>query len=146
MPSPVDVFRDFLKKKGLKYTRQRKVVLKAFLNTEKHVTTEDLYDIVRKKNPDIGHATVFRTLKLMCESGLAEGLNLDGKIMRYEHQYGHEHHDHLVCTECGKFIEAVDPRIEKLQRELAGRFSFEMTSHKMRIFGICKECKRKVGR
>ncbi|MBN1872463.1 MAG: transcriptional repressor [Candidatus Omnitrophica bacterium] len=146
MADAISVFRAFLKKKGLKLTRQREIILKAFIGTEKHVTTDDLYEIVKKKKQSIGHATVFRTLKLMCESDLATSLNLDGKVTRFEHKYGHEQHYHLVCTKCGKFIEAVDPEIERLQQALAKRFSFKVTSHKLRILGLCKECSRKKRR
>ena len=117
-------------------------ILKAFLNTERHVTTEELYNLVKKKAPNIGHATVFRALKLMSEADLARRVDFGARITRFEHKFGHSHHDHLVCLECGKCIEAVDPEIEKLQRRLAKRFYFESTSHKMEIFGVCKDCRK----
>ncbi len=141
--NPIETFSDYLKTKDLKLTSQRKEILEAFLNTERHVTTEELYNIVKKKTSNIGHATVFRTLKLMSEAGLARTVNLGSKVARFEHKLGHEHHDHLVCIKCGRCIEAVDPEIEKLQKRLTSKFSFTPTSHKMEIFGICKNCRRK---
>lgn len=140
MASPYEAFNDYLKSQKLKFTSQRQEILKAFLTTEKHVTTEELYNIVKRKTPDIGHATVFRTLKLMCEADLARKVDFDEKVVRFEHKLGHPHHDHLVCRECGRCIEAVDPEIEKLQKRLAKKFLFKPTSHKMEIFGICKDC------
>lgn len=143
MARPYDVFNEYLRSKGLKLTHQREEILKTFLNTERHVTTEELYDMVKKKTPRVGHATVFRTLKLMCSAELARRVDFGEKVARFEHKLGHAHHDHLVCTKCGKCIEVVDPDIERLQQRLAKRFYFEAGSHKMEIFGICKDCKKR---
>ena len=143
MTKEFGIFRDFLKKKNLKLTDQREEILKMFLKTDKHLSVEDLYHIAKKRDSGIGHATVFRTLKLLCEAGLANRVDLGGKEIRYEHKYGHRHHDHLVCVECGKFIEAVDQDIEKLQDKLCKKFGFLAQHHKMDIFGVCKQCKCK---
>ncbi len=143
MDKPYEVFNEYLKSKGLKLTHQRGEILKAFLRTEKHMTTEELYDIVRKRSPYIGHATVFRTLKLMCEADLARRIELGDKISKFEHKLDHPHHDHIICSKCGKCIEAADDRIEKLQIELAKKFSFTPTSHKMEIYGVCSDCRKK---
>ena len=142
MIKEIGIFVDYLKKKGLKLTDQRQEILNIFLKTDRHLTVEDLYGVVKKKDKNIGQATVFRTLKLLCEADIAKEVDLGDKKVRYEHKYGHKHHDHLVCVECGRFIEAVDPRIEKLQDRLCKRFGFSAQSHKMDIFGICKRCKR----
>ena len=142
MPRPYEVFNRYLRSKNLKLTHQRQEILKAFLSTEKHVTTDEFYDIVRKKSPRIGHATVFRTLKLLCEADIAKALNLGDKRVRYEPKYGQRHHDHLICSKCGTFIEAFDQEIEKLQDKLCKRFGFKPRSHRLEIFGVCKECKK----
>lgn len=143
MKKEVDVFFGFLKDKKLKLTQQREEVLRVFLDTDRHLSVEDLYNIVKKKDSSIGQATVFRTLKLLCESDIAKEVDFGDKIKRYEHKYAHAHHDHLVCTSCGRFIEAVDSRIEDLQNALCKRFSFKPQKHKMEIFGICSHCKPK---
>ncbi len=105
------------------------------------MSVEDLYDIVKKKDSRIGQATVFRTLKLLCEADIAKEVNLGDKKVRYEHKDGHSQHNHLVCVKCGKFIEASEPRIEKLQSGLCKKFGFIPKEHKREIFGICKQCK-----
>ncbi len=138
----MSLFIDHLRKKGFKLTEQRQEILAVFLKTDRHLSVEDLYDIIKKKDPNIGQATVFRTLKLLCEAGIAREADLDDKKIRYEHKYGHQHHDHLVCVECGRFFEAVDPEIEKLQNELCKRFGFLPQRHKMEIFGVCKKCRK----
>ena len=141
MSGEMGIFIDYLKKKDLKLTGQRKIILDVFLKTERHLSVEDLYNIAKKKDSSIGQATVFRTLKLLREVDIAKEIDLgDGKT-RYEHKYGHEHHDHLVCLECGRFIEAVDSRIEKLQGALCRKHGFMPQRHKMQIFGVCKKCR-----
>lgn len=141
MSRELGIFIDYLRKKDLKLTDQRKIILDVFLKTERHLSVEDLYNIAKKKDSSIGQATAFRTLKLLCEADIAKEVDLgDGKT-RYEHKYGHEHHDHLVCLECGRFIETMDPKIEKLQDELCKKHGFTPQRHKMQIFGICKKCR-----
>lgn len=142
MSKELGMFIDYLKKKDLKLTDQRKIILDVFLKTDRHLSVEDLYSIAKKKDQSIGQATVFRTLKLLCGADIAKEVNLgDGKT-RYEHKYGHEHHDHLICTRCGRFIEAMDPRIEKLQDHLCKKHGFMPQRHKMQIFGVCKRCRK----
>lgn len=135
-----DIFTTFLKSKNLKLTSQREEILNYFLKVDRHLSVEDLYSIVRKKDPNIGQATVFRTLKLLGEAGLAGEVRLGDKRVRYEHKYGHQHHDHLICMKCGKLIEAMEPEIEKLQERLCKKFGFAPEKHKMEIFGTCKNC------
>lgn len=140
------IFNNFLKEKNLKLTNQRKEILSIFLKTERHVSVEDLYDIIKEKDPDIGQATVFRTLKLLSDAGIAKEVDLGDKRIRYEHSYGHKHHDHLICIKCKNSIEAVDPKIECLQDELCRKYEFTLQSHKMEIFGVCRKCKNDDGR
>jgi len=142
MSKELNIFIDFLRKKDLKLTDQRKKILDIFLKIDRHLSVEDLYDIVKKKDPDIGQATVFRTLKLLREADIAKEVDLGDKKVRYEHKYGHQHHDHLVCVKCGRFIEAVDLKIEKLQEKLCKKFGFLPQRHKMEIFGVCRQCRK----
>ncbi len=141
MSGALGIFIRYLNKYDLKLTDQRKIILGVFLKTERHLSVEDLYNIAKKKDSSIGQATVFRTLKLLCEADIAKEVDLGDGKKRYEHKYGHEHHDHLVCLKCGRFIEAVDSRIEKLQGALCRKHGFLPRRHKMEIFGICKKCR-----
>lgn len=137
------IFEDHLRTQGLKLTNQRKVILDIFLKTQRHVSVEELYLLVKKQDPAIGQTTVFRTLKLLCEVGLAGEVDFGDRSLRYEMRYGHEHHDHLVCVECGSYIEAMDPRIEQLQDTLCARFGFIPQKHRMEIYGVCRDCQGK---
>ncbi len=134
---------DFLKSKGLKLTKQRGAILEVFLKTEDHLSVEDLYRIAKRKDKTIGQATVFRTLKLLCEADLAKKIDLGDKKKRFEHKYKHSHHDHLYCVECGKIIEFQDSQIEKLQEGVCRKNKFRPLSHTLRIKGLCQGCKKK---
>ena len=144
MPKEPEVFVAFLKKKSLKLTKQREEILTCFVKTNKHLSIEDLYNIVKAKDSNIGQATVFRTLKLLCDANIARPVYFGDKKIRYELKYGHEHHDHLVCVKCGRSIEVVDPQIERLQDKLCKKFGFLSDKHTLQIFGICKQCKNKI--
>ena len=136
----LEVLEGYITQNNLKITRQRRSVLKAFLECENHVSAEELYNMVSSTELKIGLATVYRTLALLTESGLALELNFGDGQKRYEHRYMHGHHDHMICTECGKIIEFNHPRIEKLQEEVAADKKFTITSHKLDLIGICNEC------
>ena len=122
MENARDVFISYIKNKGIRQSRQRDCILEVFLNTEKHLSASELYGLVSRKYPGIGYATVYRAMKTICAAGLAEEVDFDDGVSRFEHKHGHEHHDHMICTECGRYIEVIDLRIEKLQDELAKKY------------------------
>ena len=135
-----EIFLEHIQNAGLRRTSQRDVILEIFLKTEEHLTSEDLYWLVQKQDPSVGHTTVYRTLKLLTEAGLAREVRFgDGKTY-YEHHYNHEHHDHLICTECGRIIEFFSAEIEELQDKMAEKYGFRLTNHSLRMWGICQDC------
>lgn len=137
------IFLEHIQKSGLRRTAQRDLILEIFLRTEEHLSSEDLYWLVQKEDSSVGHTTVYRTLKLLTEAGLAREVRFgDGKTY-YEHHYDHEHHDHMICTECGKVIEFFSAEIEELQDEMAEKFGFKPTHHSLRLLGVCAECQAK---
>ena len=118
MKSAKTIFRDYLKKTGKLYSKQREQILDIFLKTEQHPTINDLYVLIKKKYPNIGLATVYRTMEVISDAGLASKVDFGGGIRCYEHIYEHKHHDHLVCLKCGRIIEVMSPGIEKLQEKI----------------------------
>jgi Fur family ferric uptake transcriptional regulator len=137
-----EIFRDHIQKAGLRRTAQRDLILDIFLRTEAHLTSEDLYFLVHRQDPTVGHTTVYRTLKLLTEAGLAREVRFGDNKTYYEHHFKHEHHDHMICTECGKVLEFFSQDIEDLQDEMAARFGFRPTHHSLRLWGVCAECQR----
>ena len=136
------IFHDFITQKGLKSTRQRDIILEAFLSSDRHMSIEELYLKLRAKHPNIGYATVYRTLKLFAESGIAREIHFGDGQTRYEHVAEGEHHDHLVCTRCGTIVEFENEAIEKLQDEVAGRHGFIIENHKLELYGLCAKCRK----
>lgn len=143
MASEQEILLEYLKSKNRKQSRQRGQILELFLKSPRHLTANELYRQVQKYNPAIGFATVYRTLKLLSDSGLCREMALEDGVTRYERQQGHQHHDHLVCTKCGKVVEVVDQTIEEHQERLFKRHGFYPQRHRMELYGICKGCKKK---
>lgn len=136
-----DIFLNHIQKYGLRRTAQRDLILEVFLKTEEHLSSEDLYDLVKREDPSIGHTTVYRTLKLLTEAGLAREVRFGDGRTHYEHHYNHEHHDHMICIECGKIIEFFSPELEAMQVEIAAKYNFALTQHSMRLLGLCENCR-----
>jgi Fur family ferric uptake transcriptional regulator len=131
----------YLEKHSLKHTRQRDAVLDVFLEATGHITSEELHQRVRERHPNIGYTTVYRTMKLLCEAGLANERHFDDGLTRYE--IPHEHHDHLVCVRCGDIQEFECQMIETAQDEIAERYGFEILRHRHELYGHCPKCQGK---
>ena len=137
-----NIFRDYLRGKGLKSTHQREVVVNLFLRADKHYSVEDLYRAAQRKDKQIGYSTVYRTLKLLVEANLAEERQFSGEVTRFEPVHIGKHHDHLICIKCGRIIEFTNNRIEKLQEKVAKKHDFKITDSKYEIYGYCSRCKK----
>ncbi|MBN1520203.1 MAG: transcriptional repressor [Spirochaetales bacterium] len=140
------VLERYLKERGLKMTAARETVLEAFLGLETHVTVDDILEAARALDPGIGQATVFRTMKLFADAGLAREACRDDGGRQYEHAWRHAHHDHLTCVDCGKVVEFVDPAIEKAQEAVYRRYGFTSSGHRLELFGRCPDCSKKRSR
>jgi len=137
-----EVFLKHIQKKGLKRTSQRELILDVFLRTEEHLSNEDLYQLVKKEDPTVGQTTVYRTLKILTEAGLAREVRFGDGRTHYEHNYKHQHHDHMICSECGKIIEFFSAELEAIQDQMAAKHDFEIRQHLLRMIGVCSECRR----
>ncbi|MBO5490695.1 Fur family transcriptional regulator [uncultured Desulfovibrio sp.] len=137
-------FLEFMNRKGLNTTSQRRTIAEAFFELPGHHSLEEFYQHILQRDPGIGQTTVYRTLKLLCDAGLAMEIHFTDGITRYEIAKPDSHHDHLVCLECGKIVEICDGRIEKIQRELAENHGFRLRGHVHNLYGICAECRQKA--
>jgi Fur family ferric uptake transcriptional regulator len=140
---PHDLERDslarYLDDHNLRHTRQRDAILEVFLEAKGHITPEEIHQRVRERHAHIGFTTVYRTMKLLCEAGLAHERKFEDGITRYEIQ--HEHHDHLVCLRCGKIIEFECEMIESAQNDIARRYGFRVLRHRHELYGHCQSCR-----
>jgi Fur family ferric uptake transcriptional regulator len=134
----------YLAERGLRSTSQRDNILAVFVEAGRHISAEELYVRVKKTYPGIGYATVYRTLKLLAGAGLAEERRFDDGFTRFEYRSTEGHHDHFICTHCGIIIEFENERIEALQQDVARQKDFTVHSHKLELYGLCAECRKKV--
>ena len=135
-------FEQALRERGLKATSQRDDIARVFFGATGHLSIEELYTAVRKVNPRVGYATVYRTLKLLREVGLAAERHFDDGQARFEAvEEAAEHHDHVICERCGKIVEFSSQELERLQERIARFLGFVVGRHRMELYGICAECR-----
>ena len=134
-------FKQLLKKNGLKFTIQREVILDTLYNSDEHLTPEALHHLIQERHPTLktGIATVYRTLSLLEDENIVTSLSFGAQGKKYE-LGAKDHHDHLICTECGSITEFVDEAIEQRQHEITDALNFKMQDHSMQIYGICAKC------
>lgn len=146
----LDHFREVLSshmaKKGLRSTDQRRLIVEMFFQAPNHVSIEELLAEVRKEDPKVGYATVYRTLKLLTECGVAFERRFGDGLTRYELADDEAHHDHLICIECSAILEFEEPKIESLQETVAKKNGYILRSHKHELYGICPACQKKSAR
>lgn len=137
-------FKQLLKVNGLKFTIQREVILEMLYNSDEHLTPEGLHHLIQEKHPDLntGIATVYRTLSLLEDSEMVTSLSFGAQGKKYE-LGAKDHHDHIICTQCGSITEFVDEAIEQRQKKITEELGFVMQEHSMQIYGICKQCQDK---
>ena len=146
MPNNQEQFKALLRTNGLKVTNQRIAILEVLNNRPgQHLTAEEIYDCVREEYPDIGLATVYRTIQLLSELNLIDKLNLDDGYVRYEigaknHEDSSHHHHHLICLECGSVYAFQDDLLENLEDRIKDTLGFEVLDHEVKLYGHCKEC------
>lgn len=140
-----EVLQKYLSEKGLKSTRQRHLIVDSFFETPGHWSVEDVWSKVRLADARVSVATVYRTMKLLAECGLAHARNFGDGQTRYEAAAGRKHHDHLICTRCGTILEFENNRIEAMQDAVARKHGFKVTSHKLEIYGLCRKCLKLMG-
>ena len=134
-------FHDYLGRKQLKSTRQRELIARTFFAQPGHLSIESLHELVRQDNSNIGYATVYRTLKLLTECGLAAVRRFGEGQAMYETAGDTAHHDHLICVECDHVLEFENDDIERLQEQVARSFGFRLLRHKLELYGLCPKAR-----
>lgn len=141
MAREVEQFVGFLKGQGLKLTPQRLRIAETVFDTHAHFTAEQLYDLVKRREPLVGRVTVYRTLEHLVESGMVEELSIVKGVATYEHTAGHAHHDHLLCLRCGAVQELRSESLERAKDREARAAGWEPLSHLLKIRGLCPDCR-----
>jgi Fur family ferric uptake transcriptional regulator len=146
MHAALETLRDYIRRHGLKQTQQRENILLHVLAAGRHMSPEQIFLEMRRKDPRLGRATVFRTLKLLETCGLVSHVTDARGAQRYEPAHGRRHHDHMICMQCGETLEFESEAIEKLQAGLARARGFSVLWHRHELFGRCRRCAAGEGR
>jgi Fur family ferric uptake transcriptional regulator len=136
----------WIAERGLKQTRQRDLIVDTFFSASGHLSIDELLARVSLRDRNIGAATVYRTMKILTESGLASARHFDDGQTRYEAALDRDHHDHLICTNCQTIVEFENERIEALQDAVALEHGFTVTRHKLELYGLCGKCRAQAER
>ena len=134
------VLKEALKDNRLRYTQQRQTVWDELCSTSDHRDAEDIYVTLVRNGLSVSRATVYRTIEVLVKKGLARKLDIGDGRSRYEMRQDNSHHDHMICVNCGRIEEFVDLRIEELQKDVAVRNSFILKTHKLQLYGLCRDC------
>lgn len=142
-------FKAILREKGLKVTTQRILVLEALSSApDKHFTVEEIYEAVKQEYPEIGLATVYRTIQVLLELHLIDRINLDDGYVRYEigavdsSEMKHHHH-HLICLSCGKVFSFGDDLLDTLEEKIQDSMDFKVVDHEVKLYGYCRNCRER---
>lgn len=136
----------WIAERGLKSTRQRELIVDTFFNASGHLSVDELLSQVARRDAGIGAATVYRTMKILTDAGLASARHFDDGQTRYEAALDRHHHDHLICTSCHAILEFENERIEELQDLVAAEHGFVVTRHKLELYGLCRDCRQRQRR
>ena len=142
----VNSLKEDFKKKGYKLTPQRRAIVNSIIKNEgKHLTAEEIYDEVKRDCPEIGLATVYRTILLLEDLGIIYKLDLDDGCARFElaHEGETHRHHHLVCNVCGGVIEVEDDLLDEIEQKIQNSYNFAITDHSVKFFGVCDKCRDK---
>ena len=137
--SEMEIFNEFLKKKDLKVTSQRMLVAETIFSIHQHFTADSLLELLKDHRDEISKATIYRILSIMVEAKLLAEHDFGKDFKYYEHIVGHEHHDHIICTDCGRIVEFVVPEIEEMQQRVAAENGFTIQGHRLNIYGVCQK-------
>lgn len=144
MMNSMEILKEKLKETGFKITPQRRAIIEILLrNDSKHLSSEEIYDLVRIDCPEIGLATVYRTMQLLDEIGAISKLNLDDGCIRYELNLNEEdthHHHHLICKSCGKIIEVKEDLLDTIEDKIQNLYKFNILNHDVKFYGTCDNC------
>lgn len=139
-----EIFRKYLERRGLKLTAERLAVFDELFARHEHLEADELLVRLRARHKKISRATIYRTLDLLVDSGIVGRVRIREEGYRYERMRAGDHHDHLICNECGRVVEFREPRIESLQDEICQRYGFVLLSHSHQLRGVCRQCRPRV--
>ena len=144
MQEEFQIFRELLRKRGMRNTPEREAIITAILDSPDHFDVEELYMKLKEKT-SVSKASIYRTIPLLIEAGLIAEIFHEDRHMHYERIYGRDHHCHLRCRNCRRIIEFYDERVIEIEKEIGEKFNFKTQGHRLEVFGLCSDCAVKKG-
>ncbi|MBU0515659.1 MAG: transcriptional repressor [Proteobacteria bacterium] len=141
MVDEIEVFRRFIRRRGMRYTPERETIILEIFSRHDHFDVDELYLRLHRQGVRVSKASIYRTLPLLIEAGLITEVFFEDGHMHYEHTFGHEQHCHLRCTECRRVIEFFDASLEKLEDRLVRDYDFQISGYSLEVFGLCPQCR-----
>lgn len=137
-------FVDFLARKRLRVTSQRRAIIDSVFETEEHFTAEQLLEWSRKRDRSVSRATIYRTLPLLTESGLVREMDFGKNYKFYDPNYAeHPNHNHIICQDCDKIVEFDSPKIDRIENQISHKLGFTVKTQRLQITASCEELKRR---
>ncbi len=142
MKSEVEVFRDYIRRQGLRRTPEREQILREIFSVHEHFDVDELYLRLRHQGAKISKASIYRALRLFLDCGLIREVDFSEGHWHYEHIYGHKHHYHLRCLGCGEIVEFEKPELKALEEQLGQRYGYSIASSHLEVRGYCRGCQK----
>ncbi|MCF8070106.1 MAG: transcriptional repressor [Desulfobacterales bacterium] len=140
MKTEIDVFREYLKENGRRNTPERKIIVEEIFSTHDHFDVDELYNRLKNNKKNVSRVSIYRIIPLLIDSGLIQESYFEDGHCHYEHIFGHQHHCHLRCINCGKILEFREPSITAVEARISKKYNFEVKGHKLEVFGYCSDC------
>ncbi len=140
MKSEYEIFQEYIRQRGLRWTPERELILQEIFNIHEHFDVEGLYLQLKQKGAKVSKASIYRAIPLFIDCGLIREVDFSEGHWHYEHIYGHRHHNHLKCLGCGKVLEFEEPALEQVESRLAREYGFNIVTYKLEVKGYCPAC------
>jgi Fur family transcriptional regulator, ferric uptake regulator len=140
MKSEIQVFREYIRQRGLRRTRERELILQEVFEVHGHFDVDELHLRLRNQGSRVSKASIYRVLPLLIDSGLVREVDFSEGHWHYEHIYGHSHHSHLRCLGCGEILEFEEPMLNLLEEQLAQEYGYRIKGHQLQVHGYCATC------
>jgi Fur family ferric uptake transcriptional regulator len=141
MKSEIQVFREYIRRRGLRRTPEREQILQEIFDIHGHFDVDDLHLRLRDKGSKVSKASIYRALPLFIDCGLVREVDFRDGHRHYEHIYGHAHHSHLRCLGCGEMLEFEAPKLKTLEEQLAREYGYRIKGHQLQVHGYCATCR-----
>lgn len=140
MKSEIQVFREYIRQRGLRRTPEREEILREIFEIHGHFDVDELHLRLRNRGTKVSKASIYRVLPLLIDCGLVREVDFSDGHWHYEHIYGHAHHCHLRCLRCGEILEFEEPTLNRLEEQLAREYGYRIKGHQLQVHGYCATC------